>query len=363
MYEHQGLQDIFFIMLYGGATWLAILSCCYLLLTRGNLFLSDIKPSRSLRRWSAAFMAAVAASHIWWVVLGIYWLTDDRLLRNIIDITLDRPTFVPLMMCVLLRLLQDRKRPLWPVAIAMVPILVNAITSIVTRNESFEWYTESYSILLGIVFTIYYIYSVRQYGRWLKENYADLEHKEVWQSLILLACILFVFVAYASNEGALATEYLAQVNTLIIIGFVLWRVETLQQLDAVTKESAKEAVQLSASDNVEISVLLRKYLVDPQLYLQHDLTLQQMAVIIGTNRTYLSNYFAECGLTYNSYINKLRVQHFIRLYHEAVASKSMVTAKALASSSGFRSYVTFGAAFKKYTGFTVTEWMRKEEQI
>lgn len=64
MYEHQGLQDIFFIMLYGGATWLAILSCCYLLLTRGNLFLSDIKPSRSLRRWSAAFMAAVATEYL-----------------------------------------------------------------------------------------------------------------------------------------------------------------------------------------------------------------------------------------------------------------------------------------------------------
>lgn len=363
MYEQDGLQDHYYMILYGAATMFAALASLYLLLRRRNI-LSDTEPPLTLRRWTAAFFAAVAMSHVWWTTIGTVVLKDNLFVRNAINIMLDSVTLVPLMMVVLLKMLQDRPRPLWPIPVLMIPIAVIAIyLGIIERNPIYEEFIRIYLLITATAFIIYMIYAVKQYGKWLQDNYADLEHKEVWQSLILLACILFVFVAYASNEGALATEYLAQVNTLIIIGFVLWRVETLQQLDAVTKESAKEAVQLSASDNVEISVLLRKYFVDPQLYLQHDLTLQQMAVIIGTNRTYLSNYFAECGLTYNSYINKLRVQHFIRLYHEAVASKSMVTAKALANSSGFRSYVTFGAAFKKYTGFTVTEWMRKEEQI
>ena len=43
---------------------------------------------------------------------------------------------------------------------------------------------------------------------------------------MLLACILLVYVVYTTNEGALAVEYLAQVLTLVIIGFVVWRVET-----------------------------------------------------------------------------------------------------------------------------------------
>jgi len=71
---------------------------------------------------------------------------------------------------------------------------------------------------------------VRKYDRWLLENYADLQRKEVWQSLLLLAFILFVHVAYSTNGGALLTEYLAQVNTLVIVAFLLWRVETLQEL-------------------------------------------------------------------------------------------------------------------------------------
>lgn len=71
---------------------------------------------------------------------------------------------------------------------------------------------------------------MRKYDRWLLENYADLQRKEVWQSLLLLAFILFVHVAYSTNGGALQTEYLAQVNTLVIVAFLLWRVETLQEL-------------------------------------------------------------------------------------------------------------------------------------
>ena len=356
MYEYKGLQDIFFVMLYGGATLLAVMACLYLLLTRGNMFSSAINPPKTLRRWTAAFMASVAASHVWWVMLGMYWLADDRLTRNIVAITLDRLTFVPLMIVVLLRMLQDRHRPLWPVFVAMIPFAVTAIVSLAQRNNDFEWFIEAYSILLALSFTIYFVFAVRQYGRWLHENFADLEYKEVWQSLLLLAFILLVFMAYASNGGALGTEYLAQINTLIIITFILWRVETLQQLDKV--EESDEPEEFSNISN--IGGLLEQHCEATGLYLQHDLTLQQLAMAIGTNRTYLSGHFAQQGITYNAYINRLRIEHFMRLYLENSDSSRAVTAMALAQQSGFHSYSTFSNAFKKHTGNTVTEWMKGE---
>ena len=232
MYEYQGLQDIFFIMLYGAAAFFALLACVYLLLRRGNAFIDDVGSSRVLRRWTAAFMAAVFASHVWWVLLGQLFLTDDRLVRNIVAITLDRLTFVPLMMCVLVRMLQDRRRPLWPLIPLFAPIAVVAVACIITRSDLFEPVIECYTAFLAVVFLIYYVCAVRQYGRWLLDNYADLERKEVWQSLLLLAFILFAHIAYSTNGGALFMEYLAQVNTLFIIAFLLWRVETLQELKA-----------------------------------------------------------------------------------------------------------------------------------
>ena len=356
MYEYRGLQDIFFVMLYGGATLLAVVACLYLLLTRGNMFSSAINPPRELRRWTAAFMASVGASHVWWIMLGIYWLTGDRLIRNIVAITLDRLTFVPLMMVVLLRMLQDRRRPLWPVFVAMIPIALMAIVSFVSRKNDFEWYMEGYSILLALTFTIYIVRAVRQYGHWLHENYADLEHKEVWQSLALLAFILLVFIAYASNGGDIWTEYLAQVNTLFIISFILWRVETLQRLDDMEES---EGSTVASNDN-NIGSLLEQHCEATGLYLQHDLSLHQLAIAIGTNRTYLSSYFAQQGITYNTYINRLRIEHFIRLYRENRDLLHSATAITLAQQSGFHSYSTFSTAFKNYTGSTVTAWIKAE---
>ena len=232
MYEYQGLQDVLFMALYIGAATFALMACLYLLLRRGNAFLGEeIKSSRVLRRWTAGLLAAVAASHVWWYVIGGYWLADDRLVRNIIAITLDYITFVPLMMCVLVRMLQDRRRPLWPLIPLFAPITVIALVCIVTRTDIYMSVVEYYMAFLAILFIIYYVRAMMQYSRWLRDNYADLECKEVWQSLLLLAFILFVHTAYGNNEGTLFMEYLAQVNTIAIIAFLVWRVETLQELE------------------------------------------------------------------------------------------------------------------------------------
>ena len=175
MYEYRGLQDVFFLMLYGMAGFFALLACLYLLFRRGNAFVGEeIKSSLRLRRWTAALMAAMAASHVWWVLLGTHFLVDDRLVRNIITITLDYLTFVPLMMCVLVRMLQDRHRPLWPLIPLFAPIAVMAVVCIAAHNDLFMSVVEYYMIFLVVTFIIYYVCAVRQYGRWLLDNYADL---------------------------------------------------------------------------------------------------------------------------------------------------------------------------------------------
>ena len=123
MYAQQSLQDTLFLMLYGGVAFLALATGLYLWLRRSNGFLPDITTPRALRRWTAAFFIMVALSHVWWYVLGIYWLTDDRLVRNITAVTLDHVLLVPLVMAILLRMLQDCQHRLWPWVLAQVPIL------------------------------------------------------------------------------------------------------------------------------------------------------------------------------------------------------------------------------------------------
>ena len=233
MYEYQGLSDPVFLMLYGAAAWFALMACVYLLWRRGNAYADDVGSSRVLRGWTAALMVAIVGSHVWWYVIGIYWLADDRLVRALTVILLDYVTLVPLVMAVLLAMLQDRRRPLWPWLLAQVPVVATAVAGIV-RHDWFYGYELSHYCQLAVVtvFIVYYVFALRQYGRYLLDNYADLERKEVWQSLVFAVALFVVYEIYTSNAGEMMKEYLAQVLTLVVIGFLLWRVETLQELTA-----------------------------------------------------------------------------------------------------------------------------------
>ena len=368
MYTHQSLLDPIFLMLYGGVAMLAMLAGVYLLVSRSLGINPDFVPPRTLRRWTAAFFITASISHLWWYILGVYWLTEDRLIRDITAIALDHVTLVPLVMAMLLRMLQDRQRTLWPWIVVQVPTAVIAVEGIITHNTECMTIMHYWQVAVIGTFIAYYIYALIQYGRWLRENYADLEHKEVWQSLLFVVALFVVYEIYSTNPGVMSREYLAQFNTIAIVVFLLWRVETLQQLDVKEEEEQPVAEGQEETDNANVSIplnigtLLQVYCEKPQLYLQHDLTLTQLCEQLGTNRTYLGQYFVLQDITYNAYINGLRIDHFERLYRDAIAKSRTFTVQQLAHESGFRSYSTFATAFKQLKGQTASEWMKKQTE-
>ena len=345
-------------MLYGSVALLAVVATLYLLFRRANAIAPHVTPPRALRRWTAALFFVIALSHVWWYVLRVYWMTDDHLVRNITAIMLDHITLVPLVMVMLLCMLQDSRRPLWPWLLAQVPVIVAAAMGIGMHSEFYGYEMVHYwQLAVILVFVVYYIHAVLKYDHWLRENFADLEHKEVWQSLVFIAALFVFYEVYTTNTGELVREYMAQVITIVIIAFLLWRVETLKKLDTGID------TEIDQTDLGYIGALLERYCETTQLYLQHDLTLSQLATALGTNRTYLGAYFSQKGITYNSYINQLRIEHFERLYAKAIGISHPVTAQQLSLESGFRSYSTFSSAFKRHRGITVTAWMRGRDVI
>ena len=360
MEEQAILEDVFFVTLYGGVIMLNVVAALYLLLRRGNAVAPEVTSPVRLRRWSAAFMLATALSHVFWMLYACRPSPACYMIVCGLDILLLFPTIAG----VLLSMLQDRHRPVLPVLVMLVPVVILSVRCIIRGDDTLLVPLGIYVIALYALIMLYMFFAVRRYGRWLKDNYADLEHKEIWQSFLILAVFLLFFIMYSSTTDVSGTlVYFLQIDCIIIVGLLLWRVETLQQLSENTPAAAEPAdnvQKVSAPPVIPASIgpLLKRHCEDGQLFLQHDLTLAQLAQAIGTNRYYLSQHFAQQDLTYNAYINGLRIRHFIRLYHEAVAAKRIFTAQQLAYESGFHSYSTFSSAFKQNMGTTVTAWMR-----
>ena len=388
MYEQEFQGDILYMMLYAVVAALNLVACCYLLFRRGNAFASDITSSIRLRRWTAAFFAAMTLSHLWYMPSIYLTSSEDKLLCYSVGALLDYMTTFPLAIVILFAMLQDRRRPLWLAWVMIIPLVIIMALYIANHNEALLSMSNAYLLLLAIGLIIYMAREVRSYGRWLRDNYADLEHKEIWQSFVVLAVILLGFGIYTSEIGGLANKYIVQVNNIILICYLLWRVETLSDLsisqlqdlpieteaDSLTIQTDiaedednalslsmrhRSASPLGLSKNIE--PLLKQYCEESRLYLQHDINISRLAREIGVNRLYLSQYFSSQGMNYNAYINDLRINHFISLYHETVAAHRPVIAQQLAFESGYQSYNTFRDAFKRKTGQSVTAWMARQK--
>ncbi|MBO5584409.1 MAG: AraC family transcriptional regulator [Prevotella sp.] len=381
------MKDIFFV-LYGGVAALNVVACIYLLFRRSNAIAPDITSSERLRRWTAIFFATLALSHLWNFPVYVLSSIDDVRLSYLVGGLLDCMTIGPMAIVILFVMLQDRKRPLWPVALLTVPFVVLMALCVGARSQDFLPILYACFILLAIGLTLYMVLALKQYGRWLRDNYSDLEHKEVWQSFVVLAFILSGLGVYTFDVEGLAYQCFLQIINIVLVCYLLWRVETLSDLkvplaDAVEgtlpAEKVIEAdsssmrkspevlpckcpkVEQSPGLSKNIGPLLKQYCEDPQLYLNYDISITQLAQQIGINRSYLSRHFTMQGTNYNAYINGLRIRHFINLYHQSTANHQPITAQQLAFQSGFRSYSTFSAAFKQVMGMTATEWMRLSE--
>ena len=396
MYE-QILEDTLFIIFYTVVTVISAIACIYLLFRRGNAFAADITTPRRLRRWTAAFFGVIAIGHLWYIPSIAPDSVDSFKMSLLIGGFLDCLLTIPMAFIVMLCMLQDRQRPLWPVAVMIAPLVVGMAVCLFTLSDVLLPMVRIYFVLMSIAFIIYMLHALKQYGRWLRENYADLEHKEVWQSIFALAYIMLMFGYYVSGVSGMTYEYIIQMSAIILIFYLLWRVETLQTLEtqprplsliegsiqtqeqklstplphregtgeSLSEESLSEESQESLSLDAllsarnDIGPLLKQYCEEPQLYLKHDISLNELATMIGTNRTYLSNYFSLQGITYNTYINALRIQHFVTLCQKKAAANETITLRELVRDSGFRSYNTFNTAFKQNMGTTVTVWLHK----
>ena len=357
--------SILYLLLHGAGTAVAIVLFLYLLLCRGKAIAPDITPPARLRRWAAALFGIMAMAHIWWILFYTFSNNTNSLIYGLL-VAIDCMALPLVFVGTLLTMLQDRRRPLWPVIVILMPCAVMAVMQVALPSIDITTPNKVYGMVLLVGFIIYMVVAVRQYGRWLRDNYADLEHKEVWLSLTQLIGLMILLMSYEYTDNYVMST-LAHLTGFPLAGLLLWRVETLKDLstDSLTFHSEQRDTCLSKNhshkgETSHIGQLLARHCEDTQLYLQTDLTLSQLSSAVGVNRYYLSQYFASQDTSYYEYIHDLRVHHFIARYRELASAQKPIVAQQLAQESGYHSYSTFSTAFKQRMHKNVTDWMHEE---
>ena len=105
---------------------------------------------------------------------------------------------------------------------------------------------------------------------------------------------------------------------------------------------------------VELMDRIQALMEEEHLYLRTDLKLQDVAVRLRTNSSYVSECINNvCGLTFSQFTNEYRVRHAQQLLRQQPDMKIV----AVTSASGFSTEASFFRNFKAITGMTPREWV------
>ena len=96
-----------------------------------------------------------------------------------------------------------------------------------------------------------------------------------------------------------------------------------------------------------------------QLFLNHKLTLSDLALRVGTNRTYLSNYINQVlHQTFFDYLNSFRLK-----YASELLLTTNYTLEVIAEKSGFNSLSTFRRCFLQTYGMAPSAYKKENRTL
>jgi AraC-like DNA-binding protein len=226
--------------------------------------------------------------------------------------------------------------------------------------------------LLPVAF--YGYQKLSQFNRSVSNYYADTENRTMApvQKLLL---VFILFAIFSGTANLLGREFFIRESWLLVIpslifGSMLFLVSYIaytQQFTATDfcKDAADnicrdetEAETTSNQDSIILSRRLKQLMEEEQLFRQKDLHITDIAIHLGSNRTYVSNYInQELGLSFSDYINQYRIGYAQNMMTDSASAFSMLE---ISEQSGFANEVSFYRNFKKITGTTPNRWLRQQ---
>ena len=260
----------------------------------------------------------------------------------------------------------NRRRVLVPMALqaVFIPLFIACPTETIYNLALYFAYSGGI-----IAFVLVCILMVR-HRKFIRDNYSYTEHIDVtWTVscvLLLFFCMTLYVLAFDDETWLSGAVFQLMCVCTWVYLYLLSRRHTVVDVPMFTSfafpwinvnPDSGKSEGMEATDVYDfIARRLESCMKEEMLYLNPKLSLQDMALAIGTNRTYLSDYLNHVlNTTFYEYVNDLRVRKACEIIDSA-SHDSRVSMQEVADRSGFNSISTFNRSFVRIVGMTPSQY-------
>ena len=263
-------------------------------------------------------------------------------------------------------------------ALFELPFMLLSLLYMSTRCSAFFYAMLLLSVALGLWCAAWTLRELPRYHRHLKEEYSyDEDINLHWMRGVMVLFFVILVIWVVSNVCCTPfTDILYMAGSLVgwsVVCYFLNKQETAlseimgsdtppslsadngipsalpeqpSQAAASASEPDKKPYAATGDTQPSLRSRIESCFDTDKIYLNPKLRLSELAIRLGTNRTYLSQFFNQnCEQSFYEYVNSYRVRHSMQLLLTTDYNLELV-----ASMSGFNSLSTFRRAFMQANG-------------
>jgi len=233
-----------------------------------------------------------------------------------------------------------------PFAVFSIIYIVFPTNIVLNTYVVFLWLCAAAFFVIGFV-------KSKKYIKYIHDNYSNIDEIDIsWLKYMFFFAFLeqslYFINAYSYNSLIDILYYASAIGMWQIARAYGTTLKPINIIEPTVTPKEMESKGYSFAGNIE------KKVEGEELYLNKDLTLTDLAKAIGTNRTYLSDYFCNHKhTTFYDYINQLRIE---QMAIPMIQQHPEYTVEHVASESGFKHVSTFRRAFTKLMGKSPSQY-------
>lgn len=269
---------------------------------------------------------------------------------------------VPMCGNALLDLVAIRVRKIWQEVIHLLPFGLAVVPAVFLDDDTY--YGLAVNVLAGVYslgITFLVIFRAHRYNEELRNYYSSIENRTfewVYWLLGLLFVMVFLWLAISTTSsgwdmaGFLACKYLI-ITLLIYFVYVQKPSQAIMnQPEQIQEDETPECFRM-IDEKLPLLETDKKFFANPSL------TIQDLAVRVGTNRTYMSQYINRVKkTTFYDYVNNLRL-----LYACDLLTTTDIPVETLAQEAGFGSISVFRRCMRERFQCTPTEYRQSTRSV